>query len=266
VKRPRKVAITGASSGLGAALAREYAGPGRSLALSARRLDKLAQIKRDCEERGADVSVRSLDVTDVKQVEAWVDEIERSGPVDLLIANAGIFTGHGADGQWETMADLVRQIDTNLTGTMATISGIAPRMQTRGHGHIAMVSSLAALQPLADAPGYSAAKAGILAYGEAIREYLADDNVTVSIILPGNIATAQTAVQIGAQPGIITAEKAAQVIRRRLDRGRTIIAFPDIMHWLIRLERVLPWRVRAWTHRPFRFHVDPRSGGGNGQD
>jgi short-subunit dehydrogenase len=251
----RTIAITGASAGLGASLAREYASSNVLLALAARRTQLLQQVEADCVERGARVSWARVDVRDVEQVEDWIAAIERVSPIDLLIANAGVFSGHGPDGRLEGGLGLTRQIETNLIGTIATANAAARRMKERGQGHIALVSSLAALMPLADAPAYSASKAGILAYGEALREYLASSNVTVSVILPGHIATAQTLVHAGPLPGILPVERAARIIRNRLERRETFIAFPHKLHWMIRLGRLLPWRARARANRPFRFHV-----------
>ena len=252
---PKTIAITGASSGLGAALAREYAAPGIVLALAARRLDKLEEVAAACKKHGANTICRQVDVRQHKQIAAWIKQTEANSPIDLLIANAGIFSGHGKDGQLETALELTAQIETNLVGTATTANAVAKCMRTRKRGHIALLSSLAALQPLADAPGYSASKAGILAYGEALREFLIKDGITVSVILPGHIKTAQTAVHVGDLTGLISTRKAAAIIRKRLDRGQTFIAFPRSMHLLVRLGRLLPWQLRAKANRPFRFHV-----------
>lgn len=255
MKSPKTIAITGASRGLGAALAREYAAPGIRLCLAARSLERLEDVAGQCQKLGAEVSCKQVDVTRHEQTSTWIEEIEQSSPIDLLIANAGIFTGHGANGQMETNHEISKLIETNLIGTTTTVNAVVGYMRKRRTGHIAMLSSLGALQPLADAPGYSATKAGILAYGEALREYLIKDRVTVSVIFPGHIKTAQTSVHVGDLTGIISSKDAAAIIRKRLDRGATFIAFPQSMHLLVRLGRLLPWRLRAKANRPFRFHV-----------
>ena len=132
-------------------------------------------------------------------------------------------------------------------------------MRARKSGRIAIVGSLAALQPLADAPAYSASKAGVISYGEALREWLLPDNVAVSLIYPGHIKTSQVAHHVGALPLIVSADKAAAKIKKDLDRGRSFIAFPQRLLWLIRVGRLLPWRLRARLGRPMRFHVSKRS-------
>lgn len=261
MKSPRTIMITGAGSGLGAALALEYAAPGRNLVLAVRRPDRARAVERQCAALGATVVLKQLDICATERIEDWLDAVEQATPIDLLIANAGIFCGHGADGRMEAADEVARQIATNLTGTIATVSAVARRMKARRRGQIALVSSLAAIQPLADAPVYSATKAGLMAYGDALREYLAADRVTVSTILPGHIATGQTAVHAGRLVGVLSPERAARIIRTRLGRGRAVIAFPLALQVLVRLGRLLPWRVRAWGNRPFRFHVQPVADG-----
>jgi len=253
---PDNIAITGASSGLGATLALEYAMPGKNLFISARSQQGLERVGRECRKRGAEVVWRQVDITKADEVENWITEIESAAKIDLLIANAGIFTGHGGDGNLQSADELSDLIKTNLIGTMTTVNAIAPYMQARGCGHIAMISSLAGVQPLADAPAYSASKAGITSYSDALREYMIDYGVTISVILLGHMETAQTKAHIGPLPGIISAQKAARIIHSALDRGKTYVGIPKSMHLLVRLQRLLPWRLRALINRPQRFHVE----------
>jgi short-subunit dehydrogenase len=95
-----------------------------------------------------------------------------------------------------------------------------------------------------------------MSYGEALREWLLPDNVAVSLIYPGHIATGQTNGHVGSLPLMLSADAAAARIKRGLDRRRSFIAFPRRMLWLIRAGRLLPWRARAWFGRGLRFHVD----------
>src|SRR5262249_50095998 len=130
-----------------------------------------------------------------------------------------------------------------------------PMMRARQRGRVAIVGSLAALHPLADAPAYSASKAGVMAYGEALREWLAPDHIAVSLIYPGHIKTAQVEHHVGALPRIVSPETAARIIKRGLDRGRASIAFPKALLWLIRAGRFVPWRMRALLGAGTRFYV-----------
>ena len=252
--QPTTVVITGASAGLGAALALAYANPGRTLGLIARDAGRLDALAERCRTLGANVETASVDVTDAAAMAAWVTAFDAKSPIDLVIANAGVFTGHSAD-TLETVADIAWMNRTNLEGVANLVQAALPGMRARKRGHVAIIGSLAALQPLADAPGYSASKAGVMAYGEALQEYLIPDRITVSLVYPGHIRTAQVEDHVGALPHIKTAEEAAGIIKRGLDAGRTFIAFPWQLLWLIRAGRALPWRLRALAGKDFRFHV-----------
>jgi NADP-dependent 3-hydroxy acid dehydrogenase YdfG len=241
---PRSIIITGASAGLGRALALAYAGPGRTLGLVARDAGRLADVAGVCEAAGARTVIGALDVRDGAAVEAWMTAFEAAHRTDLVIANAGVFTGHGAD-RLETVDDIAWMMRVNLEGVANVVQPAVSAMRGRRSGHVAIIGSLAALQPLADAPGYSASKAGVMAYGEALREYLLPDKVTVSLVYPGHIETAQVADHVGALPHLWTAEKAAAHIKRKLDRRATFIAFPWQLVWLIRAGRALPWRASS---------------------
>ncbi len=253
-KSPKTVVITGASAGLGAALAQAYAEPGRTLALFARDPVRLETIAQSCRDRGATVEAARIDVTDAPALAAWIKAFDAKTPIDLVIANAGVYTGHGPQ-TMETASDIVWMSRINLEGVANLVQPVLEGMRPRKRGHIAIIGSLAALQPLADAPGYSATKAGVMAYGEALQEYLIPDKITVTLVYPGHIQTAQVAGHVGALPHIKTPEEAAAIIKRGLDAGKTFIAFPWQLLWLIRAGRTLHWRVRALAGKDFRFHI-----------
>jgi NADP-dependent 3-hydroxy acid dehydrogenase YdfG len=255
IPRPRTVLITGASAGLGAALAIAYAAPGRTLALIGRDETRLGDVAKACRALDAIVQTACVDVTDATAMASFVTGFAGPGGIDLVIANAGVFTGHGPDRVMETAADIAWMCRINLEGVANTVQPALADMRPRKHGHIAIVGSLAAVQPQADSPGYSASKAGVMAYGEALREYLIPDGIIVSLIYPGHIETAQVADHVGALPNMIKPDAAAAIIKRGLDRGRTFIAFPWQLLWLIRIGRALPWRLRALAGKDFRFHV-----------
>jgi short-subunit dehydrogenase len=255
---PRTVVITGASRGLGRALALAYAAPGRRLALLARNQELLSYTARLCEMRGAQVLQRTCDVSDQAAMAAFVAAVEAGGAIDLAIANAGEFWGNGPNGALEPLARALGLIKVNLDGAIVTVNSVLPRMRERRQGHIALIASMAALNPLADAPAYSASKAGLAAYGEALREMLAPEGISVSIVCPGHIDTDQSEVRVGALPLLLLPDEAAQIIVAHLARRRGLIAFPRRLAWLIRLGWLLPWRLRALLQRPLRFHVSQR--------
>ncbi len=252
---PRTIVITGASRGLGRALAVAYAAPGRRLALSARALPALQETAGACEAKGAQVLCRAFDVGDGPATRSFVAEVEATAPVDLLLVNAGQFGGNGPGGALEPMTQAVALLRTNLEGAITTVDAVLPGMRRRRAGRIVLVSSLAGLHALADAPAYSASKAGLAAYGEALRELLAPDGIQVTVVYPGYVDTAQTARHIGQMPMLMSPDQAAQIIVRGLSRGRDMIAFPRTLLWLIRLGWLLPWRLRALLSQHLRFHV-----------
>ncbi len=254
--RPKTIIISGATAGLGAALALAYAEPGVVLGLLGRDSERLDRVTERCRTAGATVIPGRVDVREYDQLAAWAGRFQSQHEVDLVIVNAGVFTGNGADGSMETHSDTSWQLRINLDGAIATVNAVLPAMRSRKSGHIALVGSLAALQPLADAPAYSASKAGLMSYGEALREYLIADNIHVSLIYPGHIETEQVAHHVGALPLMVSAEKAAAIIKRGLERKRSFIAFPRRLLWLIRAGRLVPWRLRATLGKDFRFGVD----------
>lgn len=155
----------------------------------------------------------------------------------------------------ETNAEAERLVATNLLGAIYTAQAAMQRMMTRRSGHIALVSSLAARLPAADAPTYSATKAGLAAYGEALREYLLNYNICVSTILPGHVRTMQTDLHEGPTPLILPVEEAARRIQRALEERRTIITLPRRAAFLVAAARLLPWRLRARANAGSRFNV-----------
>ena len=255
-KRP-VIAITGASKGLGAALAVAYAEEPCSLYLCARDRPGLDGVAAACEQRNADTHTTRVDVTDPEQLDHWAATVGQQGPPDLIIANAGVFFGHAKD-RMETPDEIKTQVETNLLAAINTVNSFLPDLIQRRRGHVVLVSSLAAVFPLADAPAYSASKAGLLAYARAMREYLAEYNIRVSVVLPGHIRSAQTDKHRGDLSGIMSPQQAAGIIRKQLDKGRFLIAFPATTYALIRLSAVLPWWVIAWLNRSKRFYVEQR--------
>ncbi|MCH7487913.1 MAG: SDR family NAD(P)-dependent oxidoreductase [Proteobacteria bacterium] len=231
MKSPRSILITGASSGIGAALARAYAGPGVFLALSGRNEERLDKVAGACRKRGAVAEARILDVTDGPAMARWLAGVDGGHPLDLVIANAGI---SGAE-------DRVREIfAVNLAGVLNTVLPAIPPMRGRGRGQIAIMSSIAGIRGLPSAPAYAASKAAVKAYGEGLRGSLAADGVRVSVICPGFVKSPMTASNRFPMPFLMEAHKAARIIRRGLAREAPLIAFPWPLVWGLRLVSALP--------------------------
>lgn len=235
----RHVLITGASSGLGKALAGAFAAPGVTLSLTGRNAARLRRSAEDCIARGALTDTRIMDITDGEEAASWVRKADAKQPVDLVIANAGISGGPGAGGG-ET-AEVTRRIfAVNVDGVLNTVLPAIPLMRERQRGQIAIISSLAGLRGMPSAPAYSASKAAVLAYGEALRGALAGDGIGVTTVCPGFIRTPLTAVNQFRMPFILPPEEAAAIIARRLPRNPARIAFPFPLYAAMRLLNCLP--------------------------
>ena len=251
-----QVIVTGASSGIGSALARRLAADGRRLVLVGRDVERLAATADDCRSLGAmDVRTVALDLRDRTLFGDVVCEIEREGPIGLFVACAGILSGR-RDGQAIESAESTHTVlDTNLLATVDAVNAVLPGMLGLGRGQVLLVASLAAFAPLADAPAYSASKAGLLSWGLAMRDALVGRGVTFTVACPGYVTTPMTARHIGRQPGRIDAAAAAERILDGLSRKRTIVAFPFLLGWLSRLALLAPTFLRRLGMRATRFHV-----------
>jgi short-subunit dehydrogenase len=252
------IVITGASSGIGAALAKYYARPGIALGLVGRDPARLNAVAGQVREAGAVVEEGLFDLRDRAALLNFLTDFDGVNPIDLLIANAGVLDGRRADGSIED-ADMARRVfEINLLGAVDTLHAVLPAMRARKWGHIVLVSSLAALSPLPDAAGYSASKAGLLAYGQAMRAAVAPDNVRITVVCPGYVTSAMTDTHIGDQPLKISAEKAAQLIAAGVIRNRAVIGFPLPLYLLALISPLFPEFVTRLATRGIRFHVAPR--------
>lgn len=259
--QPKSIVVTGAGRGIGAALARVYAAPGVSMLLIGRDGARLKDVAAACEAKGAQVQVASIDVTDAPALEAALLAFDRANPVDVLIANAGVSGGLEPGRGFETFATAQRQLRINLEGAVATVTPLVEPMRARKRGRIAVMSSLAALQPVGDTAAYSASKAGVLAWGEALGDFLAPDGISVSVICPGFVTSDMSQRYLGPKPFEMSADDAAKLIRRKVDRGAAVIAFPWQIVAAIRAGRVLPRFVRRifLSRVPVEIAPDPNA-------
>jgi short-subunit dehydrogenase len=254
----RTILITGASSGIGKALARRYAREGCRLALLGRHEQRLADVAGECRALGADITTAAIDVRDRAALATWIEDFDRAAPVDLVIANAGVMEGRRPGGDIEPADAAYRAFETNTLGMFNTVQPLLPTMMARGRGQIAIVSSIAGFTPLPDAPSYSASKSAVINYGLSLRALLGPHGIRVSVICPGFVDTPMIQRESGAKPFKMTAEKAAELICRGLERDRALIVFPRLFALMTRIGGLLPDRIRRWTMAPFRFTVsDP---------
>ncbi|ACB93940.1 SDR family NAD(P)-dependent oxidoreductase [Beijerinckia indica] len=240
---PQTVLITGASSGIGRALALAYAAPGSRLILIGRNAERLAATAQKAMDQGAEVIIGAIDVRDQAAMAAWISERDKTHPIDLAIANAGITTGL-SPGELTEDPQAVRAIlATNLLGVLNTIEPLIQPMSARGKGQIACIGSIAGLHGLPYAPAYCMTKSAVHAYMESIRGRLEARGLVVSLIIPGFVKTPLNDSIDALKPLEISDSKAAALIRRGLERGKAIIAFPLPLYWLARFGRLLPPRL-----------------------
>jgi len=257
VRTPRSILITGASNGIGAALAEAYATPGTHLALSGRDLARLSAVADRCRRLGASVSETQVDVTDAGAVAAWVAAADRTAPLDLVIANAGIQGGPFRAGGGETREEAERVMQVNFGGVCNTIYPALSVMRPRRRGQIALIASLAALRGLPVSPGYCASKAALKAHGEALRSWLRPEGIGVAVVLPGFVETRMSNAVIGPKPLMMSPERAARIIQRGLSRGRRQIAFPFPLYLGVQLLRALPAALADRLLRKFDVDIAP---------
>ena len=220
----KHIAITGASSGLGAALAQAYAEPGVLLSLSGRSEERLEAVAALCRHAGAEVVITSADVTNKDAMNRWIIAADSVQAIDLLIANAGISGGTGGIAEPDEQARAIFAV--NVDGVLNTVQPVIPRMVSRGEGQIALISSLAGMRGLPSAPAYSGSKAAVRVYGEALRGSLGKHGIKVSVVCPGYIRTPMTEVNNFPMPFLMEADEAARLIKRKLAGNRSRIAFP----------------------------------------
>jgi len=223
---PQTILITGASGAIGSALALAYAAPGRTLVLHGRNEARLQEVARACQKQGARIETRALDLQDTGALTAWLEELTSRQQIDLVIVNAGAINVLRPGVKEEAWQDIRRVYDVNVRAALATVTVLLPQMRARGSGQIALVSSLLAWFGMPVAPTYSASKAALKSYGEALRVSLAPDGIKVSVILPGFVKSEMSDELRLPKPFMVSAEDAARRIRRGLERDEARISFP----------------------------------------
>lgn len=252
---PRTILITGASSGIGKALALHYARQGNRLALVGRDAARLHAVAEECRQVGCNPVTCLADVRNRSALAEWIMAVDRETPIDLVLASAGQMTGTPPGGQIESAVAAYEVVEVNVLGVLNTIQPLLAPMMARRRGQIAIVSSLAALLPLPDSPSYCASKAAVLSYGLSLRTLLAPYRVGVTVICPGYVETPMMRRESGTKPFKMTAERAALLIADALPGNPPVVAFPFWLAWATRLHALMPDPLRAWLLRAARFTV-----------
>lgn len=231
---PGHVLITGASSGIGAALACAYAAPGRRLSLGGRDTSRLEAIAETCRNAGAVCETRQANVTDRNAMRDWVLAADDAVPVDLVIANAGISAGAHKRGSAPVASD-ADIFATNVDGVVNTVEPALMPMLGRNAGQIAIMSSLASFRGFADAPAYCASKAAVRFYGEGLRRAHRRTGLRISVVCPGFVRSPMTDANNFRMPLLMDTDRAAKRIVTGLAHGRPRIAFPLPLYLGVRL-------------------------------
>lgn len=254
---PACVVISGASRGLGAALALRFAAPGVTLGLIARDAAALERVAAACHARGAVVRLAALDIRDAPAVAAAVLAWDDSRPIELVVANAGVNGGTTPEGAPEGWAAATRQVEVNLLGAMNLVEPLLPRLLARGRGGIGLIASVAALRGLPDTPAYCASKAGLRAWGEALRAAHGHHGVRVTVVSPGFFPSAMSERFLGPRPMQMPIERVAARVHRALRAGRGRATFPWPLAALLRAIDLLPAPLADRAIRRFRCRIAP---------
>lgn len=249
----KNILITGASNGIGAALAVAYASSDAHLILIARNLEKLIEVSKKCEEKNATVESYSVDVTETKKLQKLISDIDEKHPIDLILCNAGVTSSIGENGEAESWGAICSVIDTNLYGVLASLNPLLSRMQQRKSGQIGIVSSLGAYRGMPITPAYCASKAAVKSYGEALRGWLCADGIKVSVICPGFVESEMSTSFPGDKPMMISAEKAANIIIKGLHKNKARISFPFPLNLGMWFLAVLPAGMSDWFMNLFSY-------------
>jgi len=234
-----KILITGASSGLGAEFARQYALPQNELILLARREDKLYALRSELFE-----SVKSIEiiVADVTEFELLQEKISHIQNLDLLILNAGISLGH--TGNITPIAEFKKLYDVNVLSNHAILEVLLPKFKKQKSGTIVFISSLASLFSMPSSKVYSSSKRALNAYAEGIRYKYKKDNVKVITILPGFIKSELTDKNSFNMPLLLETQEGVKKMINAITKGKEFYAFPLRFYYIIKLLNLLPSTLR----------------------
>jgi NADP-dependent 3-hydroxy acid dehydrogenase YdfG len=236
--------VTGASSGIGRAVALELADRGWTVHVTARNAESLEALAA---ERPGKIIARPGDVTDRAAMGELVAAIEGERPIALAVLNAGVY--HPMRAQEFSAETVEKTFAVNVTGVANGLEPLLQAMIGRRRGHVALVASVAGYRGLPRAAAYSATKAALIAMAEALAFDLIDLNVRISVINPGFVKTEATAVNDFEMPFLMETDAAAKRIADGLAKPGFEIAFPTRFVLILRTLGILPNRAYFWVMR-----------------
>ncbi len=267
----KTVAICGATGGIGQALARAYAQPGTRLLLAGRNQDVLRALQGALSSDDVVVEIDAFDMRDTVRVEAWCQRAAALGTARLILAagvSASVEGVRQPDGGMmylpESTPDLERELLVNAVGNILACNAFVralmnahPQGKVPEHVQIGMISSLAGLTGLPGSPGYSASKASIRVYAEAMRRLTAGRNIGLTVLFPGFIESDMSRRYQGAKPWLMDADRGAAIIKKAIESGKAEWAFPRILAIGIGLLNLLPRSLQPFFLKGFFFTVRP---------
>jgi short-subunit dehydrogenase len=234
------ILITGGSSGIGAALARVYAKDGKHLILWGRDATRLSEVAAHCRDAGSSVETAVVDLRDIAATSEELIALDARRPLDLAILNAGLGGTAPADRRTEAPERVHDMVLVNFASPLVSATVIAELMAARGKGQIVLMSSVAGSFPLPMAPTYSASKAGLNMFAEALDLRMARHGVAVTLIAPGFIDTPMSRSVTNWKPFLMTVDDAARIMARKIDAKRRRIVLPWPFAVIRGVARLLP--------------------------
>ena len=237
--KDKVVLVTGASSGIGRALAVEWGRRGARVGVLARRAEALIEVAGEVERAGGKALALTADVRDAAEMEKAVARVQELwGGIDVLVANAGMTTTTGATKLRAGEASDV--ISVNVIGVINSVAAVLPGMLERRGGHLVAISSLASYRGMPKSGAYSASKAAVSTFFESLRVDLRKSGIAVTTIHPGFIRTPMTAGRKTKLPFLMEVEPAARLIVRAVERRARTYAFPWQLASVVRLMKYIP--------------------------
>ncbi len=249
----KNVLITGASSGIGEALALHYAKNGvKTLFLCGRNKERLENTANECKKLGTDVYAKVLDVTDKDKMAQWIKSCNKKARLNLVFANAGVSTGE------ETPENVYNTFNINIFGVLNTLTPtieLYKKLDDSAPRIVAITASIAGYHGLSGCPSYSASKACVKAYGEALRVRLAKENIQVNVICPGFVRSRITDKNTCPMPFFMEADNAAEIIASRIEKNVGLIAFPWPMRFGAWFGSILPNCISNFIYSKIPYKV-----------